>query len=242
MNRAHLSLSLICLSLSACQVDVRHDADSFGTTADLDGVWQGVLSTESKHETLQGHMLDGLLLSVDLDTGEAHSAEMVLDQGELAGIFARRGPAGEREQDYTVLGSAEPYERIEADLLGEQSDARLSLFYAERQTFDGASYAEVEGLYAYYGDQLQVTLSIGYDGTIEGYDDAGCAYFGALDVPDFSRNVYAVSLEVDGCALAGDYGYGLGSLEYGGFGDSALVLPIWFDDQDRVEAWYLQRI
>lgn len=235
----HRATLLLLLPLVACQ---SHEITPAPVTSDLDGVWKGVFSGPGQHDSLQAHALDGLMLSVDLDREQAHSAELVLDHGELAGLFAHRGDAGVRDQDYTVLGHARAYERIEADLLGDQSDASLSLFYDTPQSFDGASLAAVVGQYVFYGESIEVSLAIDGFGRVEGYDDAGCAYFGRVQVPDRAINVYTVSLDVSGCALAGDYGYGLASLEFDRSGWEVLVLPLWFDGQDRVEAWRLERI
>ncbi len=235
----HRATLLLLLPLAACQ---SHERAPAAVTADLDGVWKGVFSAPGQHDSLQAHMLDGLMLSVELNREQAHSAEVVLDDGQLAGLFAHRGDAGVRDEDYTVLGDARAYERIEADLLGARSDARLSLFYDAPQSFDGASLAALAGQYVFYGESIDVSLAIDGFGRVEAYDDAGCAYFGRVQVPDRAINVYTVSLDVSGCALAGDYGYGLGSLEFDRSGWEVLVLPLWFDAQDRVEAWRLERI
>ncbi len=230
-------LILLCLPLAACQIV--HPTD---TTADLDGVWQGVLSVDGRHQALAAHVLDGLMLGMDLDGQQTHSAELVLDGGELAGLFARRDAAGERAEDYTILGKAQAYDRIEADLLGDDADGALSLFYDGEQSLERLRLRDLAGLYSYESADLQLTMSINRQGSIEAYDDAGCAYFGQLDWPDPARNVFAISLSVDGCALAGEYGYGLGSLAYGRDGQVWLNLPLWLDEQDRVEAWRLRRV
>ncbi len=230
---------LLLLPLAACQ---SHQIAPAPVTADLDGVWQGVFSAPGQHENLQAHVLDGLMLSVDLNREQAHSAEVVLDGGDLAGLFAHRGEAGVREEDYTVLGKARAYERMEADLLGDHADGQLSLFYDRLQSFEGASLAAVAGQYVFYGESIQVSLAIDSLGRVEAYDDAGCAYFGRMRVPDRSINVYTMTLDISGCALAGDFAYGLGSLEYDRSGWEVIVLPLWFDEQDRVEAWRLERI
>jgi hypothetical protein len=232
-----LVLPLISFALLGCQ-----STGTYDETAELDGVWRGVVSGGNSHESLQAHVLDGLMLTIDLNGEQAHSGELVLDSGELSGLFAQRASAGERDEDYAIAGFAKAYDRIEADLLGSQDSKSMSLFYDESQSFAGASYFAAEGLYAYYGPDLQITLSIGQDGHIEGYDDVGCAYFGGLSIPDPSQNIYAVSLEVSGCALSGETGFGIGSLTRDIYGEEELTLPMWFYTQDRVEAWILQRV
>lgn len=238
MDLRKLALLISSGALAACQVVDPGAAD----TGSLDGVWRGAVTAESKQTPMQAHVLDGLLLGVELDGAGAHSGELVMDNGELSGLYASRDALGRRDTDYTVLGSAVPYDRLEASLLGAGPARRMSLYYDQARSFAGSSYATVAGLYAYYGSDLQLTLSIDHHGDIEAYDDAGCAYFGQLRVPDREQNLYAVSLDVEGCALAGDYGFGIGSLAYGPGGVLELSLPIWFDEQDRVEAWILERV
>ena len=228
----------LALSLSACHSG---DPDSASSTRDLNGVWRGAVSDAKGLQSMQAHVLDGLLLSVSQDQQRAHSGELVLDDGQLSGILAMRGAAGEREQDYSVLGYAQPDDIIEADLLANNEQGQLGLYFDGARSWAGASYAEGAGLYYLDNLDFQLSLSIAEDGWIEGYDDTGCAYLGQLSIPDQWENLYAVSLEVQGCALDGEFSFGIGSLQTVQ-GWPELVLPIWFDEQDRVEAWVLQRV
>ncbi len=235
-----LLLSGMVLFLAACQGGYDH-YDSGPDTAALNGVWRGSVSDDQGLESMQANVLDGLLLSVSQDQQRAHSGELVLDQGELAGLMAMRDELGERDRDYSVLGYAQPGDVLEADLLSQRGDAQMSLFFDAARSDMGASYAGVSGLYYLDAPAIQISLSIDDFGRIEGYDDAGCAYFGQLSVPDRRDNIYAVSLDVQGCAMDGEYAFGIGSLRYDR-GWLQLVLPIWFDQQDRVEPWVLDRV
>ncbi|MGJ8668228.1 MAG: hypothetical protein ACSHXK_01960 [Oceanococcus sp.] len=233
-----IGITLLAVCLSACQGSEYSPASS---TQDLNGVWRGSVSDAKGLESMQAHVLDGLLLAVSQDKRRAHSGELVLDDGQLAGILAMRGEAGERGQDYSVLGYADPGDVMEADLLSNQDDGQMSLFYDLARSYQGASYYDVAGLYYLDNLDFQLSLSIDVQGFIEGYDDAGCAYFGQLNIPDAADNIYAVSLDVEGCALDGEYSFGIGSLQYVQ-GWPQLVLPLWFEQQDRVEAWVLDRV
>ena len=223
-----ISLTLLAMSLAACQGS---DYGPSSDTQDLNGVWRGSVSDSKGLESMQAHVLDGLMLAVSQDKRRAHSGELVLDDGQLGGILAMRGEAGEREQDYSVLGYADPGDVMEADLVSNQNDGEMSLFYD----------AAIAGLYYLDNLDFQLSLSIDELGGIEGYDDAGCAYFGQLSIPNPADNIYAVNLDVEGCALDGEYSFGIGSLQYVQAWPQ-LVLPIWFDQQDRVEAWVLDRV
>lgn len=231
---------LLCFSLcglAACQTQ-HYDSDD---TKALNGVWRGVVSDAAEHESLQAHVLDGLMLAVSNDGQRAHSGEFSLAQGRVQGLYAARDELGQRDEDYALNGHAWPGDSIEADLIGEHSDAALSLFFNADQTYNGASYAAIEGLYYLDTTDLQITLSIDAYGYVEGYDDAGCGYFGGLSIPDSSDNIYALTLDVEGCAMAGEFGFAIGSVKYSG-GWPYLVLPVWFEAQDRVEPWILQRV
>lgn len=229
-----LLLALIGINLAACQSGV-------DSTRALNGVWRGAVSESGGLESMQAHVLDGLMLGVSQDGQRAHSGELVLDDGKLAGIVAMRDELGRRDRDYTVLGYAQPGDVMEADLLSSKQDAAMSLFYDEARSFEGASYNAIAGLYYLDSPVLQISLSIDDYGYVEGYDDAGCGYFGQVSVPDRRDNLYAVSLDVEGCALDGEYSFGIGSLRYSQ-GWPQLVLPVWFDNQDRVEPWVLDRV
>lgn len=223
--------------LSACQAPDSDEQD----TAALNGVWRGVVSDAQQHESLQAHVLDGLMLAVSHDGKRAHSGELCLENGRLQGLYAARDEFGARDRDYQLRGQARSGDSIEADLYGKREDAALSLFYNADQSYQHASHAQIAGLYYLDSAALKISLSVDEDGWIEGYDDAGCAYFGHVAVPHAGRNVYAVSMEVEGCALAGDFAFGLGSLREAG-GWPQLVLPVWFDEHDRVEPWVLERV
>lgn len=225
------------LGMVACQSP---DADEQDTVA-LNGVWRGVVSDAKQHESLQAHVLDGLMLAVSHDGERAHSGELRLRDGHLEGLYAARDEVGEREQDYQLRGLAWPGDSMEADLYGPGEDAALSLFYNADQSYEYASYARIAGLYYLDSAALQISLSVGQAGWIEGYDDAGCAYFGYVEIPHPERNVYAISMEVEGCALAGEFAFGIGSVR-DVEGWPQLVLPVWFDEQDRVEPWILERV
>lgn len=232
-------LLVATMATSACQVSDggRH----LDETAALDGVWRGVAEDVEARRLLRGHVLDGLMLAVDIDTHEAHSAELDLRDGHLSGLFAQRDSTGERERDYRIDGYGQAYEHLDASLIGSRSDGSLSLFYDQPRSFDHASFDAVAGQYSHYGVALDISLSIDRLGRIEAYDDAGCVYFGSLDIPDSRRNLYAVTLEVDNCAIARDFAFGIGSLDWDEQGWETLILPVWFDGQDRVEAWTLHR-
>ena len=232
-------LLVAAMATSACQVSDggRH----LDETAELDGVWRGVSEDVEARRLLRAHVLDGLLLAVDVDTEDAHSGELLLRDGHLSGLFAQRNATGERERDFRIDGHAQAYEHLDASLFGSRSDGSLSLFYDQPRSFDHASFHAVEGLYSHYGEALDISLSIDRLGRIEGHDDAGCVYFGSLDIPDSRRNLYAVTLEVDNCAIARDFAFGIGSLDVDAQGWQTLTLPVWFDAQDRVEAWTLHR-
>ena len=230
-------LVLIVTVLSACQTSSEHD-----DTAALNGVWRTVVSDSNSHESMQALVLDGLMLSVSSNGQKAHSGELVMDNGQVSGLFARRDAQGERDRDYTVLGEAYPGDQLEADLLGSHGNAALSMFFDATKTYSGGDYRNISGLYYLDAPQLQISLSIDQYGVLQGYDDAGCGYFGQVSIPNRRDNLYEVALEVEGCAIAGDYGYGLASVRFDAQGWPELVLPIWFDEQDRVEPWVLQRV
>lgn len=232
-----LLLLISLASLAACQ-SVDWTADD---TRELNGVWRGVVSDTKQHESLQAHVLDGLMLAVSNDGQRAHSGEMWLDNGRVEGMFAARDGVGARDEDYILYGQAAPGDSIEADLIGEREDAALSLFYNADQSYDGASYDRISGLYYLDTADLQISLSVDESGYVEGYDDAGCAYFGRVTIPDRDRNLYAVAMDVEGCAMAGEFAFGIGSVRRLG-GWVQLILPVWLDNQDRVEPWVLERV
>lgn len=238
MKIIKLSLPLL---LAACHGGYENHYSS-DTTTDLDGVWRGAVSEAKALESIQAHVLDGLVLAVSEDGQRGHSGELVLDGGELAGVMAIRDDLGERDRDYAVIGYADAYDYLQADLINDVSDAQISLHYDRAHSDVAASYSELSGLYQFNAPELQLTLSIDDFGFIEGYDDAGCAYFGRLRINDLRLNVYEVSLDVEACTLDGEYAFGIASLEYDRSGWPQLVLPVWMDEQDRVEPWILIRV
>ncbi len=231
-----LALSLTLL-LGACHDYERVDR----TDASADGVYRGVLSDATAHKSLHAHALDGLVLGFGLDDDARYSGQLTVHGHTLSGRFDTRDTDGQLRTAYRLEGHLIEGERIEASLFAPRHQAELSLFYSAQDTNRYLELADLRGVYVLESAELNLSLSIYPDGDIEGYDSAGCGYFGRVGVPDHRRNLFEVSIAIEGCGLDGEYAFGIGNLERHGPYGATLVLPIWLDESDRVESWVLER-
>ena len=71
--------------LSACQAPDSDEQD----TAALNGVWRGVVSDAQQHESLQAHVLDGLMLAVSHDGKRATVVNYALRTGVCKACMPR---------------------------------------------------------------------------------------------------------------------------------------------------------
>ena len=216
--------------LVACQV-VEHPGEI------PDGVYRGGIETAGKIDTHQVHLLDGLALGLGLDSQRSLSAELVGTPQALALTVVRRDNSGFVEQRQAFHGEAFLHDGITA--VSRDGRSELDWYYDPAASDGAAPHSLLAGQYSYSRNSFQVSLAVFADGRIEGYDNLGCGYFGWLQIPDWRRNLYSVAIDVEGCTLRPDFAYGIASAE--GNGVRTLVLPLWFDADDRIETWILDR-
>lgn len=222
-----LSIALIPLLLTACDLFEEEEGKTTGGNGDIDGIYS-IFSSEGGGSSIfeSVALIEGGQIRAFTENGGLYAGGIAdHSDGTFDARYTQYSSGNKAVDTVTLAGDFQSGKSFEGLYESDSgTEGALKANYNAQAHKQPASLDIASGVWSVTNSSVNNSISINTNGDLYGSDADGCVYSGNLSVPDRQRNIYRVSMTVESCGNTNGLYTGLAARGANDQGDTLMMI------------------